>query len=124
MILSLQKRHRILWTGLAILLPVLFFLSLPEIINRAEAKAVSAEYDLMHQEKLGINKAQSQIGTILRIEVLQPLVQPSPILYYGDQFLGKLGPVGAYVFHLPKGEADLILTDAIKTDIREIIKLQ
>ena len=58
-------------------------------------------FEFIHDQKLGINTATSKIGTILRIQVLKPLVQPSPVLYYGDEFVGKLGPVGAYVFHLP-----------------------
>ena len=117
MILPLQKRHRLIWTVLAIVLPIGFvsaYLAIQETpVNKAteEIQVFGEVSSQLSDDYFNIieRKDERTDSTIyhLIVEVLQPIRQSSSVLYISEtekvedgRAIGLVNQQGKYVFNL------------------------
>lgn len=110
MIKPLRKYHFILWRGLAIVLPLMFVLSIVFRPTSIEKQSDTEDFSWK------INAASDSIW-IVSVSVKNPLQYPSCLVYAesGTQkvLLGQLEGVGDYSFKLPFQEGRIQFFDAI-----------
>ena len=117
MILPLQKRHRLIWTVLAIVLPIGFvsaYLAVQETpVNKVtkEIEVIGVISNQLSDEHFNViektdGKTDSSIYHLI-VEVLQPIRQSSSVLYVSEtdkiedgRAIGLVNQQGEYVFNL------------------------
>ena len=120
MILPLQKRHRLIWTVLAIVLPIGFvsaYFAIQETpVNKTteEIQVIGAISNELSDEYFNVieRKDERTDSTIYKliVEVLQPIRQSSSVIYISEtekiedgRAIGLVNQQGKYVFELQDG---------------------
>lgn len=144
MILPLQKRHRLIWTVLAIVLPIGFvsaYLAIQETpTNKAteEIQVIGPITNQLYDDYFNIiERTDEQEDTTiyhLIVEVLQPIRQSSSVLYISEtenvedgRAIGLVSQKGKYVFELqdPMQTNDKILFyNSINKEVFHILQHQ
>lgn len=117
MILPLQKRHRLVWSVLAILLPVGFisaYMAIQEIpVNSVEYEIFTNEKPFSEREDEFFKITEDEIIledsiiNLLTIKIKKPINQAAAVIYISEtdqvdnqKSIGQLNKVGTYMFTL------------------------
>ena len=145
MILPLQKRHRLVWSVLAILLPIGFisaYMAIQEVpVNMTEEeKLYSAEkpFGEREDEFFKITEEEStfegSIINILIIEIKKPINQAATVIYISEtdqidnqKAIGQLDKTGTYIFMLQdplQTNDNILFYNPIHKEVFHILKSQ
>ncbi len=109
MILTQRKRHLYLWGVFAMILPVLFVLAIL-VIPQEKIESPQAS----SPEKITINYSHTPQGSLLEVNILQPLSVPGCLVLLSDDktrnpetavTVGEVSGMGSYQFQLPTLES-------------------
>ena len=121
-----RKVHKYIWLGMALILPLLIFMSVRHIKFNSGVAEASSSAELtpnalvVEQDWIRTAIVDTKDGNTLHLRLKKPLKHPSALVYaLNDQgqkgdLLGQLQGIGDYEFKINSSFGGILIYDAIK----------